>query len=371
MRQRGVESELDVSMPADELEEFPAGQEELDVLGLTQTELEDAIDELRRREAEVASWEAEVSIRFAALEAERQMLVRAGQERAEAGVRLEQLARELREREESLAEVESSAAFRRGELVQLEAEHARRLAELGATGEALHGEREAIVRAEAELDRRRQELRAELEGLAGGRAELASGQRKLREEEALTAARDEQLSKRELELEQTVRELAKQHLTLEEQTRKLAQDTQALGRREERLTSREAEVAARQQMLDLGEAELEERHQALLRGEQERRDPLIAASSARLFPEPNIDAELVKRAASAARNELHGQPSVRWNLHVVDRLVSERRAEFPESIEEWAAYLISLRDVADSAGTLPQALDGLLDEVFEPLASGT
>ena len=63
--------------------------------------------------------------------------------------------------------------------------------------------------------------------------------------------------------------------------------------------------------------------------------------------------------------------SALWNLHVLDRVVSERGSEFPMFAEEWSAYLIALREVADNAGALPRSLHPLLNEVFAPLTSPT
>jgi hypothetical protein len=46
----------------------------------------------------------------------------------------------------------------------------------------------------------------------------------------------------------------------------------------------------------------------------------------------------------------------------------ERRArEFPERIEEWQYYLVSLRNVATSDGRLPESVEYLVEDVFAPL----
>ena len=57
----------------------------------------------------------------------------------------------------------------------------------------------------------------------------------------------------------------------------------------------------------------------------------------------------------------------RWDLETLGRLVETRGADFPEHADEWAYYLLYLRDFTDSDGVLPESFDDLVSDVFRPL----
>ena len=54
-------------------------------------------------------------------------------------------------------------------------------------------------------------------------------------------------------------------------------------------------------------------------------------------------------------------------ISALERVVEGRGHEFPDRVDEWRAYLVSLRTVAETDGTLPTNVHGLLQDVFEPL----
>jgi hypothetical protein len=58
-----------------------------------------------------------------------------------------------------------------------------------------------------------------------------------------------------------------------------------------------------------------------------------------------------------------------FNVEALASLVERRGADFPERVEEWRWYVMSLRDVAEVSGTLPASVDHLVHEVFEPLVA--
>jgi hypothetical protein len=57
-----------------------------------------------------------------------------------------------------------------------------------------------------------------------------------------------------------------------------------------------------------------------------------------------------------------------WTIERVERLVRDHRNEYPDRYEEWQSYVFYLREFADASGRLPEKFDGLLEEVFEPVA---
>jgi hypothetical protein len=59
--------------------------------------------------------------------------------------------------------------------------------------------------------------------------------------------------------------------------------------------------------------------------------------------------------------------SFKWDLAALGRLVETRGHRYPERIDEWRAYLRSLRGLAGPDGTLSPNLDGLIWNVFGPL----
>jgi hypothetical protein len=59
--------------------------------------------------------------------------------------------------------------------------------------------------------------------------------------------------------------------------------------------------------------------------------------------------------------------SVDYNVETLASLVERRGSEFPDRVEEWHWYLVSLREVATTSGSLPVSVRLLVHDVFEPL----
>jgi hypothetical protein len=88
-------------------------------------------------------------------------------------------------------------------------------------------------------------------------------------------------------------------------------------------------------------------------------------------PEPTSAREEPTAAAPEALPEAAAPVApARFNVEVLAALVEQRGAEFPERLEEWRWYVLSLRDVAATSGTLPATVDNLVQDVFEPLLAG-
>ncbi len=56
-----------------------------------------------------------------------------------------------------------------------------------------------------------------------------------------------------------------------------------------------------------------------------------------------------------------------FDLESLERLVDGQRGRDPRQVEEWRAYLRSLREQAGPGGSIPTSLDNLVREVFGPL----
>src|SRR5207253_8234350 len=81
-------------------------------------------------------------------------------------------------------------------------------------------------------------------------------------------------------------------------------------------------------------------------------------------PEPEPVFELPPEPVPVAVDE---GPAER-TLTELERLVRANADRFPDSVDEWNAYLFYLRDYADASGRLPASFDSLIDEVFGALA---
>jgi capsular polysaccharide biosynthesis protein len=119
-----------------------------------------------------------------------------------------------------------------------------------------------------------------------------------------------------------------------------------------RLGARVDAVTARELALARRAAELALRERALAAGAPARVETTQAAPEA---PEPE------RRAEELA------VPAGRWTLEDVERLVAEQGPEFPERAEELKTYLDSIRGVAESDGSLPGGVEGLVEDVFADL----
>jgi hypothetical protein len=62
-----------------------------------------------------------------------------------------------------------------------------------------------------------------------------------------------------------------------------------------------------------------------------------------------------------------GQTRSRFTVDELATLMERRSDEFPDRIEEWQYYLLSLRSVATSDGRLPESVEYLVEDVFAPL----
>jgi hypothetical protein len=58
-----------------------------------------------------------------------------------------------------------------------------------------------------------------------------------------------------------------------------------------------------------------------------------------------------------------------YNLMTLERLVENRRAEFPERAEEWSSYLYFLREYAAPDGSVPAGFDALIEDTFAELVA--
>ena len=172
---------------------------------------------------------------------------------------------------------------------------------------------------------------------------------------------DDPLVQREAVLGERVRAVTKRE-------RVLAKGEAALGERIRNVTEREGSLANRGTALGERVRTVTERERALARraGElaaQERELERIAASQA-APPEPEPAPEPEPEPVAPA--ELLG-PAGAWNVVALERLVAERGSEFPDRVEEWKAYLFSLREHASMEGALPPSFDALVDETFREL----
>ncbi len=87
-------------------------------------------------------------------------------------------------------------------------------------------------------------------------------------------------------------------------------------------------------------------------------------------PEPEPAPEPIAVAAPApAPPEAQGEDGATgaWNLLVLERLVNDRGAEFPERRDEWISYLYFLREYAEPDGTVPGGFDWLIQDTFAEL----
>ena len=49
---------------------------------------------------------------------------------------------------------------------------------------------------------------------------------------------------------------------------------------------------------------------------------------------------------------------------MLERLVNDRGADFPDKRDEWVSYLYFLREYAEPDGTVPSSFDGLIQDTF-------
>jgi hypothetical protein len=127
---------------------------------------------------------------------------------------------------------------------------------------------------------------------------------------------------------------------------------------EQRLRRREAELEAERQALAEEQRRLRRRREALDEREAKlagREAPPETPGSPPPFQPP-------------PEREPVPEPVGRWNIGVLQRLVEERGAEFPDRLQEWEVYLHSLEPHAE-AGILPPRFDAVIEDVFGPLVA--
>lgn len=153
----------------------------------------------------------------------------------------------------------------------------------------------------------------------------------------------------------------------------------------ERARQTEAELKSRQAEVDYARAEL-----AAERRQPEDEKRLVAELRVSLDHEARasqtVKEELDRHAAELARQAQAlagrassatvrreaaqadgGEVGSRFTIDQLATLMERRAAEFPDRIEEWQYYLVSLRNVAASDGRLPESVECLVEDVFGPL----
>jgi chromosome segregation ATPase len=123
------------------------------------------------------------------------------------------------------------------------------------------------------------------------------------------------------------------------------------------------EIASRQSALDERERALEQqaRQVAAEESELQQRSLELERLAGRLA-ERERDVER-SRAALPERFAAGGG----FDLASLERLVDAQRGHDPRQVEEWRAYLRSLREQAGPGGAIPSSFDDLVRDVFGPL----
>jgi len=188
--------------------------------------------------------------------------------------------------------------------------------------------------------------------------------------EARLSAREAALVARERDLQSAVAELRSErerHASVDTAAAELTEREQQHGERVAAVQQRELTLARRAAELGVRERELEAAQAQLARREQE-----LAARAEELEQRA---AELEEQAAAAPPPPapvvaLAGEGGDgRFNLVALERLVEERRGEFPDRAEEWLSYLYFLRDYAAADGAVPASFDGLIQDTFSELVA--
>src|SRR5207244_8723722 len=127
--------------------------------------------------------------------------------------------------------------------------------------------------------------------------------------------------------------------------RLLQERIKLLTKRERALAKRAGELAKRERAADAGEAKARE------------------ARARPVAPPPPVEvAEPAKVAPvqDPERPAVQASPSGTPSLDDLERLVRERRAEFPRQADEWSTYLFHLREHVGPDGRLPSNFSGLV-----------
>jgi capsular polysaccharide biosynthesis protein len=192
-----------------------------------------------------------------------------------------------------------------------------------------------VERLEARLSAREAALAARERDVQSALAELRTAQE--RHASADTAAAE--LADREQQHTERVAAVQQREVALARRAAELGARERELEAEQTRLERRERELAAREEALEARAAELEEQAAAA---------PPPAAPVVALVGDPGDG---------------------RFNLVALERLVEERRGDFPDRAEEWLSYLYFLRDYAAPDGSVPASFDGLIQDTFSELVA--
>jgi capsular polysaccharide biosynthesis protein len=195
---------------------------------------------------------------------------------------------------------------------------------------ALSDREEAVGRREAAMAQRGRELQSVVDEARDATAGDTGGEveERLQTRVAAVTSREQGLAKRAAALALRERQLAEREQELAERTSALALRERRLGEHERKLAERERELAERAAVLE----------------------PPAA-------PEP----EPVPVAAPAPVTVR--QPGS-WTIQQLERVVADRGAAHPDTVEEWRYYVHFLRDYAGIDGELPSSFDALIEETF-------
>jgi hypothetical protein len=130
--------------------------------------------------------------------------------------------------------------------------------------------------------------------------------------------------------------------------RRLRARIDAVAKRERALARRAGELAARERRLDEHERSLRER-------------PAERPAQPEPEPRPEPPAELVPGPPAVP---LPASSSGRWNLSELERAVEADERLSAERKFELRAYLLEMRQFAETDGTLPRQFDALIEDVF-------
>jgi capsular polysaccharide biosynthesis protein len=168
------------------------------------------------------------------------------------------------------------------------------------------------------------------------------------------AARESALAARERDLQRALEEVraaqaAASDTATQERTAagELAAREAALAERVAAVTKRELELARRAAELAVREAE-------------PGPEPL---------PEPGPEPPAEREPARTGVDKHGAGKAGAYNLLRLERLVDDRRGEFPDRAEEWSSYLYFLREYAAPDGSVPASFDTLIEATFAELVA--
>ena len=315
------------------------------VAELTQRELG-----LARRAADLARLEQE-----SGSEADERLAAR----EATVAAREEEVAAKLDELRTALAAVpESSGSEPEAAAAELDG----RSAVLDARVAELTQREIGLARRVAEVAKREQEAEALAAGIAASAAAAAAEE--LDERASALDARVAELTQREIDVARRASDLTKEK-------QELAKEQQAAKARTEELALRAAELESKLESTERAAAEraAAEEREAAEREAAERAAAELAARRAEP-PPPSTLAQAVRRAESGPPDHLDAEEtSGTWNLLVLERLVNDRGAAFPEKRDEWVSTLYFLREYAEPDGTVSSSFDGLIQDTFAELVA--